>query len=441
MFSSKHAKVFLLGLVVSRAIHFCTAKEEAKMTALRGGGGRVLYYDGMGGGDHMNQDWSSQNQENHDMMGSDHNGMMGDNEYQHQNGMMDSDEYNMTSWHNNSEWMHDGNHHSGEFVVPSSRQCNTQHSSGQVQCACRSNMTDMMSDFEDELEFKIRATRGDYLSILVEYQPVGEGTQNDTETKFQLVYDRLLEYRKVGNVVDNHYEWGVDEVVAETPLNDWDELSAVPATNDLIIYSAKSPMVTFTFTIAQADLNDLSTNKMKIDFLLENYTWNASGDTYVALVSRIETRCAMETHMVNGTDQVSDVLINFKDVVDAIGVIPFGEYTWATTAEASTGGNFMDILNGTDIMVERGATVSENEISTIPVIASMSPITDNSNSTSEEIAFSFVGEGKGANRIFWDPEAGIGYTSTRSLPSSSSTSILASSLLATVVSFGIVWCT
>ena len=91
---------------------------SAQSGELRGGAGRVLYYNGMGDGDHMNQDWSSQNQDNPDMMG--------DNQYQHQNGMMDSDEYNMTSWHNNSEWMHDdGNHHSGGFVAPSARQCNT----------------------------------------------------------------------------------------------------------------------------------------------------------------------------------------------------------------------------------------------------------------------------------------------------------------------------
>ena len=303
----------------------------------------------------------------------------------------------------------------------------------------------MMPDFEDELKFGIRATRGEYLTILVEYEPTVEMTHsesNDTETQFTLVYDRLLEYRKIGSTVDNHYEWGIDEVVAEWPLNDWDELSAVPSTDNLIIYSAKTSMATFMFTIAQTDLNDITTNKMKIDFLLENYPWDASGNTYVALVSRIETQCEMETYMEDGRDKVSDVMINFKDAVETIGFVPFGEYTWATTAEATTLSNAMDSLNGTDLTVERGVDVGENQTTTIPVIASIpsttkSGTTDNANSSSKEIAFSFVGAGQGANRIYWDPEAGIGYTSSSS-SSSSRTSIVAS-VVVSAASFSLVW--
>ena len=302
-----------------------------------------------------------------------------------------------------------------------------------------------MSNIEDELKFNVRATNGDYLKITVEYETEVETIQSETETETQytVVFDRLLEYRKVGNSPDDHYEWGVDEVVAEWRLNTWDPLSDIQTTADnRTIFSATTGMATFTFTIAQTDSDDLTTNKMKIDFLLENYPWDSSGNTYVALVSRIETEREIETDTTDGNDQVSDVLINFKDAVDTIGFVPFGEYTWATTAEATfvatptTGMEDDGTANSTNVAVGRSTTAGQNQTTTISVIASKSSSstmqTSTSNSTMEEIAFSFVGAGQGANRIFWDPEAGIGY-------SSSSASKVVGSLMISVLSIGLMF--
>jgi len=305
----------------------------------------------------------------------------------------------------------------------------TEQGSNEVVFQCRSVTGDSMSEIEDELNFQVRATSGNYLQITVSYESEVETAQSETETETQytVVFDRLIEYRKVGNAADDHYEWNVDEVVAEWPLNTWEPLSDIQTTaNNRTVFSATTGMVTFTFTISQTDSEDLTTNKMKIDFLLENYPWDASGNTFIALVSRIETE--REIVMDDGVeDQVSDVLINFKDAVDTIGFVPFGEYTWATNAEATfvattTSGNSSSIgmedgaMNSTNVMIERSTTSSQNQTTTIAVIASKSSSATvdgtSADSTLEEIAFSFVGAGQGANRIYWDPEAGIGYTSS-----------------------------
>ena len=308
----------------------------------------------------------------------------------------------------------------------------TEQGSNEVEFQCKSVASDsMMSEIEDELKFQVRATSGNYLQITVSYESEVETAQSETETETQytVVFDRLIEYRKVGNAADDHYEWNVDEVVAEWPLNTWEPLSDIQTTADnRTVFSATTGMVTFTFTISQTDSEDLTTNKMKIDFLLENYPWDASGNTFIALVSRIETE--REIEMDDGEeDQVSDVLINFKDAVDTIGFVPFGEYTWATNAEATfvtttTSGNSssigMDVgtMNSTNVMIERSTTTSQNQTTIIAVIASKSSSATvggtSADSTLEEIAFSFVGAGQGANRIYWDPEAGIGYTSSAS---------------------------
>ena len=273
-------------------------------------------------------------------------------------------------------------------------------------------------------------------------------TENTTDirTKYTLIYDRLIEYRKNGTASDGHYEWGIDEIVAEYPMDKWDELTAVQTNGDLLTFSATVGMATFNFTISQSDATDISTNKMKIDFLLENYPWAESGDTYIALVSHVETERKTRTGREGPeSDRVSDILIDFDDAAQTIGFVPFGEYTWASTAEATVTTPAVGDLNGTGVMVERSANntgfnatgnstasgtsgnftsagtagnYTNTRTATISVVASSSNRTDPgpgprpNDNTFQEIAFSFVGAGKGADRIFWDPEAGIGYSSS-----------------------------
>jgi hypothetical protein len=252
----------------------------------------------------------------------------------------------------------------------------------------------------------------------------------ETKTQYTLVYDRIIEYRKVGDASDDHYEWGIDEIVAEWFMDTWETMTPLETDGNLLSFSATDGMATFNFTLAQTDSVDLTSNKMKIDFLLENYPWDVSGDTFVALVSHIETE--RKTHIVSDETHihgVSDVTIDFQDVVESdtvLGFIPFGDYSWATTAEATvTGVSDSTSVNGTDtgddIAIERMAgdenatgvvSLSDITTETIDVIASSSPTTADSKFT--EIAFSFVGAAQGSDRIYWDPEAGVGYQGTSS---------------------------
>jgi hypothetical protein len=250
--------------------------------------------------------------------------------------------------------------------------------------------------------------------------------ETETETQYTLVYDRILEYRKVGDAVDDHYEWGIDQVVAEWSMDTWDTLTPLEDDGNLLTFSASDGVATFSFTIAQSDSLDLTTNKIKIDFLLENYPWDASGDTFVALVSHIETERTTEIEGgAGGNDVVSEVLIDFREAVDTIGFVPFGDYSWATTAEATvfvsggavdnntteTGGDAIAIQRIVDAENSTGI-VGRSNTQTISVIASSAPTTADSKYT--EIAFSFVGAAQGADRIFWDPEVGVGYGASSS---------------------------
>lgn len=357
-------------------------------------------------------------------------------------------------------------------IGPEARECTTKQSRDKVEFKCKSVTDDGTSQFKDTLHFKVGASKGDHLKITVEYDSKWEtlpsseteplpaeepeplpsnetepssgralqtenATDSEIRTKYTLVYDRLIEYRKNGTASDQHFEWGVDEIVAEYPMDKWDELTAVETNGDLLTFSATVGMATFNFTITQTDTTDITTNKMKIDFLLENYPWAESGDTYIALVSHIETERKTKTGRDGpASDRVSDVLIDFEEAAQTFGFVPFGEYTWASTAEATVSTTAAGDLNGTEIMMERSANASStnstgnftsagtignftsSRTATISVVASSSNRTDEGpgarpdNTNFQEIAFSFVGAGKGAERIFWDPEAGIGYTSS-----------------------------
>lgn len=287
--------------------------------------------------------------------------------------------------------------------------------------------------------------------------------ESEVETQYTLVYDRIIEYRKASSSSttttggDDHYEWGVDQVVAEWKMDTWDNLSALATDGNLLTFSASDGVATFTFTIAQSDSMDLTTNKMKIDFLLENYPWDASGDTFVALISHIETERKTKIDGEDGSDSVSEVLIDFQEAVDTAGFIPFGDYTWETTAEATvfstSGGAIEDVvINGTTdttgevIAVERMADgdnttnttgtvlkTSGDITTTVSVIASSAPANPDLDYT--EIAFSFVGAAQGADRIYWDPEAGVGYGSSAARVAgfaAASMVVVASSFLALV---------
>ena len=161
-------------------------------------------------------------------------------------------------------------------------------------------------------------------------------------------------------------------------------------------------MATFTFTISQGGPNEVITaNKMKIDFELNGYGW-ARDDTYVALLSSVESEKEVEVEYEDGNkEKTEDVKITFDEAIEGTGIRPFGEFTWAKDAlvyvleDAASSAN-----NDTAIEV----MVAESSVP-IKVIAT-SPSDDTG-----KVAFSFVGDAAmAAENIYWDPEAGIGYS-------------------------------
>ena len=87
---------------------------------------------------------------------------------------------------------------------------------------------------------------------------------------------------------------------------------------------------------------------------------------------------------------------------NTIGFTPFGLYTWARTAEATINRLNTHDSNTTDVVSEGSQNASCTQTTTISVIASTPTKIDmlSSNSAFQEIAFSFVGAGQGADRIF-----------------------------------------
>jgi hypothetical protein len=315
----------------------------------------------------------------------------------------------------------------------------TAFKTNEAEFECKAKTTTAESEIEDKIKFKVKAKKDGALKITIEYETETEtdSLETETETQYTVVFNRLLEYRKAGSSLaisrsnnpelegPQEFRWGQDEVVAEWDMVDFGEIVALETDGGIKKFSASTlgDLATFTFTIHESsdDSMDVSANSMKIDFLLENYPWADSGDTFVALICHIETerevKIESDKNDDEDEDQAMDVLISFNDVVDTpvAGFTPFGQYTWADFAEVRmlVDGNNNNATNATTT-IEGNSTRFLSESVNIPVIATISPRAgsvedDPMTTTFNEIAFSFVGAGRGASQIYWDPEAGIGY--------------------------------
>jgi len=284
----------------------------------------------------------------------------------------------------------------------------------EVSFECKAKTVNEADDTEikDEIKFKVKLGEQG-LKVKVEYEEEVEtnSTETETETQYEISYDRLVEYMKNDNSTragGAAYDWEIDTVLQTIDLVSWQTFSAVEDDADGITsvfhVSTTDETVTFTFTISRADKTEvLTANSMKIDFQLKNFTW-ASPNSYVALISTIESKRKVEVENDEQDEKnVDEVRISFADAVGSSAssaLVPFGEYTWATTAVAAS--------NATD----------GRDSATIEVIAT-------SGATANTIAFSFVGEGaQGSSNIFLDPEAGIAYASSSGTSSASDTSSL-----------------
>lgn len=282
----------------------------------------------------------------------------------------------------------------------------------EVEFECKTKEDDGEKEIKDKIKFKVEAKKSEVLKVKVGYKSKIETdtAETETETEYTVIFDRMVEYRKVAGATVENYEWEEDEVVTVWPLNDWKVLSPVATDGNLLTFSAttEDEIVEFTFTIAQADVGAITSNKMKIDFLLTDYPWAVS-DSYIALICHVETEQEIEIETEDGDDEAMDVVISFDDAVNTIGYSPFGEYTWADTAEVQSVVD--ENVTAVDVAISRNAdgTPVQLQNTTISVVASTSPVTMDEGS---EIAFSFIGAGQGASSIYWDPEAGVGYGSS-----------------------------
>lgn len=278
-------------------------------------------------------------------------------------------------------------------------------------CKAKNDNEEDGSKIKDEIEFKVKTeSRG--LKVKVEYEQEikTENSETESETQYEIIFNRLVEYRKANNdSASEAYAWGVDDVVQDVSLLTWGTFSDVMDDEDGTVstFSVSTPdnVASFAFHVSRAgDGAAVTANKMKIDFRLTAFQW-AQSDTYVALICDIKSKKKVEVDYEGDDEEdddtgkkprkAKDVRISFDDAVDGTnGFIPFGQYTWddvATVIDA----------NSTD--------TGSSENATIQVIAT-SPL--ESSTTSESIAFSFVGDAAhSAADIYWDPEAGIQYKS------------------------------
>jgi hypothetical protein len=302
---------------------------------------------------------------------------------------------------------------------------------------------------EDKLKFKVRvADNGVVIKVSLEQEAETETTETELEIGFDVRFDKLIEYKK-GRVVeevdaedkedseptavarqagggggggshyDNAYQFGQDTIIQEFDLSDWSGLSPVAesGSGNLLTFNATSfGVAEFAFTIAQATEGAISANSMKIDVTIEDFPWMESG-SFLALISHVDTEYDVEVEddsesSEDGSDTpVADAAmggqanINFSQIGGLLGYEAFGRYSWAPTAEATTATNSTD---GRELQVT----------DTIQVIATIKE--GDEGQSKQDIAFSFVGAGaSGADRIYWDPETGVGYNMAGSSAGSS----------------------
>ena len=279
------------------------------------------------------------------------------------------------------------------------------------------------------------------------------------------------------------FDWDSDEILQAITLGDWDEFSDIDDDGSRIKFSITSDdgLATFYFTIVMDDMDDLSVNKMKIDFELTNFPWEAD-DSYVALVSSVASGQKIKVLDTDDDDEdgeddsspsskkkghghtKKEVQISFEDAASVMEFLPFGDYTWKEEAEAYTSnGNETDVAEtASDLNTENSNTTDSSTAqtrsrsggATIQVVAtspesSATPDSEDyaynqengegfeqSEAGTNRIAFSFVGKpAQKAESIYWDPSVGVGYNSAATSQQTSSASITVSLMtLATLLS-------
>ena len=349
-----------------------------------------------------------------------------------------------------------------------------------VEFECKSKTEDAETEIEDKIKFKISHDNRKGLKVKVEYEQERELQRRrldenieeiETETSFEVNFDRIIEYRKAGNTnstnsdggrrhltaQDQAYDWGVDEIVDEMPLADWTGFTEIQQSRRRLqsgdedtVYtfsvSTFGDIATFDFTINQAggDNAAVTANKMKIDVRLNNYPW-VGDDTYLAILSSVESEREIEIEYADDkkdkkeddeedkeeADENEDdesrrgrrlkkkeseeVIISFDDALAATGIRPFGEYTWAKEAEVT--GSSVESLGNSTIGNNNNSSIAMMQYSGGNSTLDQEPsetiqvVATTPEDGTDRLAFSFVGSDAAhrASSIYWDPETGINY--------------------------------
>jgi hypothetical protein len=314
-------------------------------------------------------------------------------------------------------------------------------------------------EIKDKIKYKISAGKKG-VEVKVTYKqefeetgdvaPGAEEVEGETKTKFEIVFDRIIEYAKgeeslidaSSTALEHAYDWDLDEEIQSFPLDSWADFTAV-TTDDGIVsrFSATSEdgIVAFNFSISRADQDEhLTVNSMKIDLHIIDFPWNRS-DTYLALISTVtselevdmkyddEATALMDVEPIHQHVMATeDVQIPFISALnESMGFISYGEYKWERLAEVvidtdlpnnsvgNDGASSMAVGRMADGDESLNVTDTAEEVETpmgqpIEVVAT-SPV-QMGNETFQTIAYSFVGfAAHNASHIYWDPSAGIGY--------------------------------
>lgn len=266
----------------------------------------------------------------------------------------------------------------------------------------------METELKDKIKFKVEVDdRGLKVKISYEQEIETADAETESETEYEVRFDRIVEYRQsLSSGFKGAFDWDESIVVSELLLTDFEPFSEIgnyDGSKYVFAATTSDGMATFTFTISQGqDGESITANKMKIDFELNGFRW-ADDDNYVALISHVESEREVEIEYENGDKRkTEDVIISFDDVIGERGIRPFGEFTWAKEAMVYGESKLSD---QTDIEL----MANQVDSAEIEVVAT-SP-----QSNSAKVAFSFVGESaKAAPTIYWDPEAGIAYSTSTS---------------------------
>jgi hypothetical protein len=237
-------------------------------------------------------------------------------------------------------------------------------------------------NIRDKIKYKIK-TNDQGIKVKIEYETevATEQGRSETETEFELVFDRIIEYAKAaaqdGSDSDGEaseaYDWEADEVVQTVALENWADITQVStdASQNVSFFTATTTLpsesgmaapgsILFNFTISQADVSEkITANSMKIDVRILNFPW-VRQDSYVALLSAVKSKKRIKLdYNKNGTigggkaHVTQDLAVSFvDDGMEEEGISAFGQYTWESKAQV-TSDEFSGVVSNGNTMTSR----------------------------------------------------------------------------------------